>query len=326
MSPWPQVLVTRNTIAPSALALLREQCEVDFHDDREAMSRTELLSRVRGKQGLVTMITDVIDREVLEAADSLRVVANVAVGFNNIDVSTARQRDIIVTNTPDVLTDAVADFTFALILGITRRIPECDRYVRAGRWKAFGLDLLPGRELRGKQLGIVGFGRIGAAVATRARAFGMRVSFTRRGPGEDVLGQRMPLDTLLASSDVVSVHVPLSAETRHLIDAAAIRRMKPGAYLVNTSRGPVVDEVALTDALVTGRLAGAALDVFENEPRIEPRLLELENVILTPHVGSGTMEARTAMAELAVRNVLAVLAGSQPLTPIDGGEAWVRRK
>jgi glyoxylate reductase len=260
------------------------------------------------------------------AGDALRVVANVAVGFNNIDIIAARERNVVVTNTPDVLTNAVADFTWALILGITRRIPECDRYVRAGRWRAFGLDLLPGTELRGKQLGIVGFGRIGAAVAARARTFGMHVAFTRRGPGDDTVGERMPLDALLASSDVVSVHVPLNADTRHLIDAAAIGRMKPTAYFVNTARGPVVDELALTEALVTGRLAGAALDVFENEPVIEPRLLELENVILTPHVGSGTIEARTAMAELAVKNVLAVLAGSRPLTPIDSGEASVRRK
>ncbi len=305
MSIRPRVLVTRNTIAPSALRLLTAHCDVDVHDDREALPRTELLGRVRGKEGLVTMITDVIDRDVLDAADALRVVANVAVGFNNIDVAAAWRRNVVVTNTPDVLTDAVADFTWALILGITRRIPECDRYVRSGRWDSFSLDLLPGTELRGKQLGIVGLGRIGSAVALRAHAFGMHVVFTRRGPGDAHLGQPIPLDALLASSDVVSLHVPLNPGTHHLIDAAAINRMKPTAYVVNTSRGSVIDELALTEALVSGRLAGAALDVFEREP-----------ALVTPHVGSGTIEARTAMAELAVKNVLAVLAGSPPLTPV----------
>ena len=262
------------------------------------------------------MFTEQIDRAVLEAATDLKVVANVAVGYNNIDVAHARSRGIIVTNTPDVLTESVADFTWALILALTRRLSEGERLLRRGEWKGWALDFMLGSELRGKQLGLVGMGRIARAVAARAPAFGMRVACTSRRDlpidGVDMLS----LDRLLNTSDVVSLHVPLTPETRHLVDKRALARMKRSAYLINTARGPVVDEAALAWALQHHLIAGAALDVYENEPAVHPDLLALENVLLVPHLASGTTETRTAMADLAAENVLAVLEGRPPLTPV----------
>jgi glyoxylate reductase len=289
---------------------LEDACDVDRWDAPTAIPRDELLARVRGKQALVCLLTDAIDQPVLDAGDSLRIVANIAVGHNNIAVAAARERGIVVTNTPDVLTEASADFTWALILGITRRVSEGERVVRRGEWKGWALDYMLGTELRGKQLGIVGYGRIGRAVAARAGAFGMRVVHTSRGP------EGMPLDRLLATSDVVSLHVPLTTETTHLIDQPALARMKRNAYLINTSRGPVVDEAALAWALRERMISGAALDVYEREPEIHAELLGLENVLLAPHLASATVETRTAMADLAVCNVLAVLGGQPPLTPV----------
>ena len=280
------------------------------------MPHDELLARVAGKQAVVSMITDAITRDVIEAGKELKVVANAAVGYNNIDVAAARERGIVVTNTPGVLTDATADLTWALILGITRRIGEGERLIRRGGWKGWTFDFMLGAELRGKQLGIVGYGGIGRAVAARGRAFGMRIAYASRTQKDDPDAEAMTLDRLLATSDVVSLHCPLTAETRHLIDQPALARMKRSAYLINTSRGPVVDEKALAWALRTRLIAGAGLDVFEEEPKVEPELLTLENVLLVPHLGSGTVETRTAMADLAVRNVAAVLGGESPLTPV----------
>jgi glyoxylate reductase len=265
-----------------------------------------------------------VDGALLDAAPGLRIVANIAVGYDNIDLSAARLRGVVVTNTPDVLTEATADLTWGLILAATRRIAEGERLLRRGAWSGWALDFMLGSDLRGKQLGIVGLGRIGRAVASRAGAFGMRVAFTTlegcADPPEAATGgwRRLGLDELLSTSDVVSFHVPLTPATRHLIDRRAILRMKRRAYLVNTSRGPVVDEAALAWALREGLIAGAALDVYEEEPRVHPDLLGLENVVLAPHLGSATVETRTAMADLAARNVLAVLAGEPPLTPVAG--------
>jgi glyoxylate reductase len=274
------------------------------------MTHDELLARIPGKQGFISMLTDTVDAAVLDAGRDLKVVANVAVGYNNIDINAARARGVIVTNTPDVLTEASADFTWALILGITRRLAEGERLVRAGGWRGWAFDFMLGTELRGKQLGIIGYGRIGRAVAARAAAFGMTVVHTSRSGGG------MPLDLLLTTSDVVSIHTPLTPETKHLINQAALARMKRSAYLINTSRGPVVDEAALAWALKNYVIAGAALDVYEQEPLVHPELLKLENVLLAPHMASGTTETRTAMADLAVRNVIAVLTGQAPLTPV----------
>jgi glyoxylate reductase len=272
--------------------------------------RRDLLTRVRGTHGLVSMVTDTIDRAVVEAGDALKIIANVAVGYNNVDVAAAKARGIIVTNTPDVLTDATADLTLALILAVTRRLGEGERMLRRGAWPGWAFDQLLGMQLRGKQLGVVGFGRIGRAVASRAQAFGMTIAHTSRSDAG------MPLDRLLATSDVVSLHVPLTPETKHLIGQPELARMKRTAYLVNTTRGPVVDETALAWALKNRLIAGAALDVYEREPEVHPDLLTLENVVLAPHLGSATTETRTAMADLAARNIVAVLDGGPPLTPV----------
>jgi glyoxylate reductase len=319
------ILVTRK-LPSSVLAKLSAVAGVDLYTGDAAISPDELRARVAGKDALICLLTDGIDRTVIDAAPTLKVIANVAVGYNNIDVAYARSRGIAVTNTPDVLTESVADFTWALILAITRRLSEGERLVRRGEWKGWALDLLLGTELRGKQLGLVGVGRIGRAVAARAASFGMRVAYTSRGAGTGSQevgagmnsdpGEAMQLDRLLLTSDIVSLHVPLTPETRHLIDKRALTRMKRSAYLINTARGPVVDEAALAWALQHHLLAGAAIDVYENEPAVHPDLLSLENVLLVPHLASGTTETRTAMADLAAENVLAVLGGRPPLTPI----------
>jgi glyoxylate reductase len=301
--------------------LLRGRCLVDVHEGSADLPRDELLRRVGDKAGLVSVLTTKVDRELLEAAPRLKVVANIAVGYDNIDVSATRARGVVATNTPDVLTDSVADFTIGLMLSVTRRIVEGDRLVRRGTWAGWALDFMLGTELRGKQLGVVGMGRIGSAVAARGAAFGMRVAFADpvtgpSGAGGDRPGVRMSLDELLNTSDVVTLHVPLTPATHHLVDQRALARMKRTAYLVNTSRGPVVDEQALAWALREHLIAGAALDVYEREPEVHADLLGLENVVLAPHLGSATRETRTAMAELAACNVIEVLEGRPAITPI----------
>jgi glyoxylate reductase len=311
----PSILVTRK-LPSSILSRLEAVGAVDLYSAEGTMPHEELIARVADKDAVVSMLTDRIDRSVIDAASQLKIAANVAVGYNNVDVPYARSKGVIVTNTPDVLTDSVADFTWALILAITRRLSEGERLLRRGGWKGWAFDFMLGTELRGKQLGIVGFGRIGQAVAARAPAFGMRVAYAGRRDARLPAAEFMSLDRLLNSSDVVSLHVPLTNDTRHLIDKKAIARMKRSAYLINTSRGPVLDEEALAWALQQHLLAGAALDVYENEPAVHPDLLRLENVLLVPHLGSGTTETRLGMAALAVDNVVAVLSGKPPLTPI----------
>lgn len=311
----PSVLVTRR-LPSSVIARLEETCELDLHTGPAAITREDLLARVAGKRALVCLLTDPVDAAVLDAAGpSLEVVANVAVGYNNIDVAACRERGVVVTNTPDVLTNACADFTWALILAITRRLGEGEREVRAGKWRGWALDHLLGMELRGKQLGLVGLGRISRAVAAKAPAFGMSVAYTSRSATLEG-AVAMPLDRLLATSDVVSLHVPLTPATTHLIDQKALTRMRRSAYLVNTARGPVVDEGALAWALRERVIAGAALDVYEQEPVVHPDLFALDNVLLIPHLASATTETRTAMADLAVSNALAVLDGRPALTPV----------
>jgi glyoxylate reductase len=301
------------------LSRLAEACDVDLYEGGGPMPPDELQRRLRDKQGLVAMFNNAITGELISHAPALKVIAAVAVGYNNIDVAAARERGIVVTNTPDVLTEATADLTWSLILDITRRVSEGDRLIRRSAWKGWAFDFMVGTDLRGKQLGIVGLGRIGRAVARRAEAFGMRVAhFSPRPPRDRAPYEAMPLDRLLATSDVISLHCPLTEDTRHLIDQAALARMKRTAYLVNTSRGPVVDEAALAWALKNRMISGAALDVYEREPEVLSALLSLENVVLTPHIGSSTIETRTAMADLAVRNVIAVLEGRAALTPVTG--------
>jgi len=309
------VLVTRK-LPSSVLSKLAAVASVDLYTGDGAIPPGELRQRIADKDALVCLLTDTIDAGVIDAAPALKIIANVAVGYNNIDVPYARSRSLVVTNTPDVLTESVADFTWALILAITRRLSEGERLLRRGDWRGWALDFMLGSELRGKQLGLVGLGRIGRAVAARAPAFGMRVAYTSRRSSDIVGGEQMSLDRLLNTSDVVSLHVPLTAETRHLIDKKTIARMKRSAYLVNTARGAIVDEAALAWAMQQRLLAGAALDVYEDEPNVHPDLLQLENVLLSPHLGSGTTETRTAMADLAAENVLAVLGGRPALTPV----------
>lgn len=318
-----RVLVTTRIPSP-VLARLREHVELDYVDSSSPLPRDEFLARLRGKHGVLTVLQNRLDAEALDAGlPTLRVAANIAVGYDNIDVAAAKARRVVVTNTPDVLTDAVADFTIGLLLALTRRIAEGDRLIRAGAWGGWALDFMLGTELRGRTLGIVGFGRIGRATAERARAFGMRIVATCSPPGEDAPSPPpdvacLPLARVLAEADVVSLHVPLTPETHHLIGERELAMMKPTAVLVNTARGPVVDEAALVAALVGRRIAGAALDVFEREPAVHHGLLALENVVLAPHLGSSSVETRTAMADLAARNVIAVLRGDPPLTPIAG--------
>ena len=311
----PALLLTRR-IPSSVLTRLEAVCEVDLYSGRSAIPRADLIERVAGKRALMCLLTDRIDREVLDAGGELRIVANIAVGYNNIDLAVCRERGITVTNTPDVLTNACADFTWALILGITRRLGEGERELRRGDWKGWALDHLLGMELRGRQLGLVGVGRIGRAVAEKATAFGMAVAYNDRSPVDIAAAEFMTFDRLLATSDVVSLHCPLIPETRHLIDRKALAKMKRSAYLINTSRGPVVDEEALGWALRERLIAGAALDVYEQEPQVHPDLLGLENVMLIPHLASATTETRTAMADLAASNVINVLDGRPPITAV----------
>jgi glyoxylate reductase len=310
----PAVLLTRR-IPSAVLSRLEAVADVDVYGGSGLISDEELRRRVRGMEALICVITDHVTADVLDAGADLQVVANIAVGYNNIDVAAAKERGIVVTNTPGVLTEATAELTWALILTAARRVAEGDRLVRRGDWKGWTLDFMLGMELRGKQLGVVGRGRIGRAVAAKAPAFGMTAVFATRS-GRPANADEVSLDQLLLSSDVVTLHVPLVDSTRHLIDRRALARMKRSAILVNTSRGPVVDEEALGWALGERLIAGAALDVYEREPEVHPSLLKYENVVLVPHLGSATRETRTAMVDLAVSNVLAVLDGRPALTPV----------
>lgn len=321
----PRIFVSRR-LFDETLSMLAEHAELDVFEREGSPSRDELKARTRGCAGLIAQGTDPIDGELLDALPDLRIAANVAVGYNNIDVAAAAARKVVVTNTPDVLNEACAVLTWGLILGVTRRLGEGERVLRAGQWEGFALNFLLGTDLVGKQLGIVGMGRIGQSVAAKALAFGMRVAFLRspRRPDEQLSGPDgtpyvgMDLETLLRTSDIVSLHVPLSDETRHLMNSRTLALMKPTAYLVNMARGPVVEEAALVEALDKRAIAGAALDVYELEPIVHPGLLQFENAFLIPHLGSATVETRTAMCNLAARNVIEVIEGRAPLTPIPG--------
>lgn len=317
-------VVVTGRIPAAGLELLRAEHEVDAWEADDPISREELLERVAGADALVTLLTEQVDGELLDAAGpQLQVVANVAVGYNNIDVSACADRGVMATNTPGVLTEATADIAFALVLMATRRLGEGERLIRSGTPWQWGMFFLLGSGIQGKTLGIVGMGDIGQATARRARAFGMQIVYSSRSACDpdvaaELGAQRLELAELLATADVVSLHCPYNEATHHLIGAAELAAMKDTAYLVNTARGPIVDEAALVEALGSGRIAGAGLDVFEEEPRVHPGLVELESVVLLPHLGSATVETRTAMATRAAENVLAVLRGDSPLHPIRG--------
>jgi glyoxylate reductase len=321
-SPAEPTFAVTNRLPESVLEALREAGELRIDDRTEAVPRADLLDLVAGTDAILTLLHDRVDEELLEAAGpQLRCVANVAVGYDNVDVEAAVRRGVVVTNTPGVLDDATADLTMALLLAAMRRVAEGDRLIRSGRPWTWGMSFMLGSSLRGKLLGIVGLGGIGRRVAQRARAFGMEIAYHSRRPAppevvEELEAELLPLQQLLARADAVSLHCPLTSETHHLIGAAQLAAMKRSAVLVNAARGPVVDERALAQALAAGEIAAAGLDVYEREPLVEPALLGLENVVLSPHLGSATVETRTAMAELAARNAISVLRGEGPLTPV----------
>src|SRR5262245_56128084 len=310
----PSILVTYK-LPSSAIEPLEAVGDVDVYREG-VLSKDELIRRVKGKQGVVVAALDKIDKDVIDAGSELKIVANVAVGYNNLDVPYARAKGIVLTNTPDVLTEATANMALTLIMAVTRRVVEGDRVIRRGDWKGFALDFMIGSDVRDRQLGIIGLGRIGQVVAEKARGLGMRIAYYDPVTRTVHDYQSMSLDQLLATSDVVSVHVPLLPETKHLIDRPALSRMKRSAYLINTSRGPVVDEEALAWALREAIIKGAGLDVYEDEPRVHPGLLALDNVVLVPHMASATAETRAAMYDLVARNVVNVLKGEAPITPI----------
>ena len=301
-----------------AVEWLEERCRVRLNSGDQITGEDELIEFIGEAEAVLTLLANPVTDRVLEAVPGLRVVSNCAVGFDNIDLEAARRRGVWVTNTPDVLTEATADLTWALILAVTRRLGESERFLRDGRFNGWSLDMLLGSSLQGRRLGVVGYGRIGRAVARRAAAFGMSVacSDVEECANPDPPATFLPLEELLTTSHVVTLHAPLNPETRHLLDGPRLQLMPPGAFLVNTARGPLVDEAALVQVLQEGRLGGAGLDVYENEPSVHPGLLGREDVVLLPHIGSATVETRAAMAELAAKNILAVLAGDDPPTPV----------
>ncbi|HOF03985.1 MAG TPA: D-glycerate dehydrogenase [Syntrophales bacterium] len=323
------ILVAGN-LPGEVLDYLREDFEVVYHAQDRPLPRERLLRSLPDKTGLLSMITDRIDEEVFDRAPHLVMVANMAVGYNNIDVAAATRRGILVSNTPGVLTETTADLAFALLLAAARRVIEGDRMVRSGRFKFWAPFHFLGREVAGKTLGIIGMGRIGRAVARRARGFGMTVVYYSRSPLKKSLEKRLhatflPLEALLREADYVSLHVPLSAETTHLIGSAELALMKPTAFLINTSRGPVVDEEALLAALRQGVIAGAGIDVYEHEPAVTAGLEKIASAVLLPHVGSATLETRTRMAWMAAENLRTGLRGERPPHLVNP-QVWRKKK
>ncbi|HVC79378.1 MAG TPA: D-glycerate dehydrogenase [Chloroflexota bacterium] len=309
----PRVFLSRELPA-AVMVALRERCDLTANPESRVLDKAELIAATTGMDGLLCLLTDTIDAEVLDIQPRLKVVSNYAVGFNNVDVLAATKRDIPVTNTPGVLTETTADFAFALLMAVARRVVEGDRYTRAGKYKEWAPLLMIGADIHGKTLGLVGAGRIGLAMARRARGFSMRVLYSdvHPAPADQAVAlglERVSLEELLARADFVSVHAPYMPETHHLIGAPQLSQMRATAFLINSARGPLVDETALVAALRAGRIAGAGLDVYEHEPALAPGLAELDNVVLAPHAASASLETRTRMGMLAVENLMAVLEG-----------------
>lgn len=308
-----QIAVTAQ-LPGRALDLLRARHEVQVHTGPTMLEAEDVARWAAGADALITLLANPVGVEVMDRCPGLRVVGNCAAGFDNIDCTEAARRGIWVTNTPDVLTEATADLAWALILAVTRRVVEADSFLRSGQFRGWELDLMTGSGLQGRTLGIIGFGRIGRAVARRAPAFGMRVVATPTSKAVEGFDEVLfaDVETVVESSDVLSLHCPLNDDTRGLLDDIRLRRMRRGAFLINTGRGPVIDEAALVRALEDGHLGGVGLDVFEQEPAVHSGLFACKNAVLLPHIGSATREARSEMAELAARNVLAVLDGDEP--------------
>ena len=315
-------IVVTGKIPEVALEKLKKSHEVISWGEETPISRDELLKRVSGANVIVSLLTEKIDEEVLTSAgNDLKAVCNVAVGYNNIDVAACKSKNVLVTNTPGVLTDATADIAMALILMTTRRLSEGERVIRNQDPWAWGMFYMLGSSIQNQTLGIVGMGQIGIATALRAKSFGMKIIYTRRNRLDEKIekelsAQYVSLDDLLQQSDIVSLHCPYSTETHHLISDAQLSKMKKTSYLINTARGPIVNEEALANALVNKTIAGAGLDVYENEPKVNEKLLKLDNVVLLPHLGSATVETRTAMATTAANNALEILSGNKPLNPV----------
>jgi glyoxylate reductase len=313
--PKAKVFVT-HPLYPEAQQLLQSACDCEFWSKKDRPPRDELLRRLKDKEGLVCLLTEKINEELLRAAPKLRIVANVAVGYDNVDLPACSKRGVVVTNTPGVLDETTADFAWALLLAVARRVVEADQYVRAGSWQGWDFDQFCGTDVWGKTLGIVGFGRIGRAMARRAAGFGMKVVYYNRSKAPEEVEKELKaeyrdLNALLGESDFVSLHVPLNSDTRQMFDAPKFFRMKPTAFLINTSRGPVVDEAAMVHALESGKIAGAGLDVFEQEPFVHAGL-KRTNVVLAPHLGSASQETRAKMALVAAQNTVALFQGQRP--------------
>ncbi len=318
----PKILAV-SALFPEAREILDQNFEVEYWKQPQRISREELLKRVADKDALVCLLTEKVNEELLAVAPKLRIAATVSVGYDNIDVAACTKRKVVATNTPGVLDDTTADFAWTLLMAIARRLLEGDAWIRSGTWPGWDLDQLLGGDVWGKTLGVVGFGRIGRHVARRAQGFGMRVLYSDavRAPVEvekEYKAEFVDRDRLFRESDFVSLHVPLLPDTRHLISTENLNKMKPTAYLINTSRGPVVDEAALAEALEKKKIAGAALDVFENEPKVHPALLTRKDVILTPHIASASVETRTKMAVMAANNVVALFQGRRPPNALNG--------
>ena len=321
----PHVLVTKR-IYPEAVEYLRQRFEVDYVATDDGLTSEELRSRLRGQQAIVSQLTDKFDAGLLETLEGVKIIANVAVGFDNIDIPAATRHGILVSNTPDVLTETTADFAFALLMAAARRVVEADRFVHSGQWRRWTIDLLVGHDVCGRTIGIFGMGRIDQAMARRARGFYMRILYHDAQRAPEAMERELGLEfvtqeELLRQSDFVSLHVPLLDSTRGLIGAAQLRLMKPTAVLVNTSRGPVVEEAALAEALAAHTISAAALDVFEHEPQVHPLLLELDNVVLAPHIASASVDTRRSMSKMAAENAAAALEGRRPANLVNA-ELW----
>ena len=312
----PKVLITRK-ILPEALDYLNEHTDFEIGSRERDLTKKEIREKIKDKEGLLSQLVDEIDKQVIDASSSLQIIANCAVGYNNIDVDYAKKKGVLVTNTPGVLTETTTDLTWALILAVARRIPQADKFIREKKFKGWKIDLFLGKEVTGKRLGIIGMGRIGRAVALRAQAFSMDIVYTdphrlSREEERQFKAKKLSLEKLLSTSDIVTIHAPLSSETHHLISREKLNLMKKEAILINAARGPIVDEEALTEALQNKRIWGAGLDVYEREPEIEEKLLSLDNVVLLPHIGSATYETRLKMSMIAAHNLVQGLSGERP--------------
>ncbi|RKD29140.1 2-hydroxyacid dehydrogenase [Thermohalobacter berrensis] len=316
-----KVYITRK-IPNIGIELLKKHFHVEINPEDRPLTKEEIMEKVVDKDAVLTQLTDVIDDEVLEKAQKkTKIFANYAVGFNNIDIDAATKRGIQITNTPDVLTDTTAELAWALLFSVARRVVEGHKYIKEGKWQVFSPNLLLGQDIYGKTLGVIGAGRIGKAFAKKSLGFDMKILYHNRKRDEEfekeLNAKWVDKDTILKEADFISIHVPLTKETRYMIGERELKLMKRNAILINTARGPVVDEKALVKALKEGEIWGAGLDVFENEPEVEEELLELDNVVLTPHIGSASKETREKMAKLAAENIIAVLSGKEAITPVN---------